>query len=203
MLARRRVLSLMGGVAAGCASLAALFAGGRPARAAGDPSTLIKSVASEVIALIKSTPPGPQRESGIRKVLEQSFDLPYMARAALATHWQQTDESQRQRFLKAVVAAEAKAYSERFGQYGGQTLTVGRVFQRPNGMSVVDSKLNQTSGEPVKIEWEVRNDRITDVKIEGVSMVMTRRSDFNSYIQNHGGKVGPLIDELESRAKTQ
>ena len=28
-------------------------------------------------------------------------------------------------------------------------------------------------------------------------MVMTRRSDFNSYIQNNGGKVEPLIDELE------
>jgi phospholipid transport system substrate-binding protein len=39
------------------------------------------------------------------------------------------------------------------------------------------------------------------VKIEGVSMVMTRRSDFNSYIQNHGGKVESLIDELEARAK--
>ena len=32
-------------------------------------------------------------------------------------------------------------------------------------------------------------------------MVMTRRSDFNSYISNHGGKVEPLIDELEARAK--
>ena len=42
--------------------------------------------------------------------------------------------------------------------------------------------------------------RITDVKIEGVSMVMTRRSDFNSYIQQNGGKVQPLIDELEARA---
>ena len=42
--------------------------------------------------------------------------------------------------------------------------------------------------------------RITDVKVEGVSMVMTRRADFNSYIQQNGGKVQPLIDELESRA---
>jgi phospholipid transport system substrate-binding protein len=43
--------------------------------------------------------------------------------------------------------------------------------------------------------------RITDVKVEGVSMVMTRRSDFNSYIQTNGGKVQPLIDELEARAR--
>ena len=31
-------------------------------------------------------------------------------------------------------------------------------------------------------------------------MVMTRRSDFNSYIQSNGGKVEPLIEELEKRA---
>jgi len=32
-------------------------------------------------------------------------------------------------------------------------------------------------------------------------MVMTRRSDFNSYISSHGGAVEPLIQELEKRAK--
>ena len=31
-------------------------------------------------------------------------------------------------------------------------------------------------------------------------MVMTRRSDFNSYIQQHGGQVQALIDEMEARA---
>ena len=69
---------------------------------------------------------------------------------------------------------------------------------------MVDSKLNQTNGQPIKLQWEVRDagqgPRITDVKIEGVSMVMTRRSDFNSYIQSNGGKVEPLIEELEARA---
>ena len=81
---------------------------------------------------------------------------------------------------------------------------LGRVTTRPNGASVVDSKLNQTNGQPIAIQWEVREGaqgpRITDVKIEGVSMVMTRRSDFNSYIQGHGGRVEPLIEELETRA---
>jgi phospholipid transport system substrate-binding protein len=71
-------------------------------------------------------------------------------------------------------------------------------------VSVVDSKLNQSNGQPIAIQWEVRDSgqglRITDVKIEGVSMVMTRRSDFNSYIQNNGGRVEPLIGELERRA---
>jgi phospholipid transport system substrate-binding protein len=175
-----------------------------PARAANDPAgQLIEKVAAEVIALIKVTE-GAQREAGIRTILVNNFDLPHMGRAALATHWEATTPEQRERFLKAVVSAEARAYAQRFGQYGGQTLVVTRVSTRPNGASVVDSKLNQTTGQPIAIQWEVRDSgqgpRITDVKIEGVSMVMTRRSDFNSYISSNGGKVEPLIVELEARA---
>ncbi len=158
-----------------------------PAHAAeGAAAQLIEKVAAEVIALVKSTS-GPQREAGIRTVLLANFDMAAMGRAALAKHWDSMNETQRDRYLKAVVSAEARAYSERFGQYGGQTLTVGKVTSRPNGVSVVDTKLNQTNGQPIVIQWEVRDtgqgQRITDVKIEGVSMVMTRRSDFNSYIQ--------------------
>ena len=175
-----------------------------PAQAADGPAAaLIEKAASEVIALIKAKT-GRAREEGIRTILVTYFDLPFMGQSALGTHWAATPAPQRERFLRAVVSAEARAYSERFGQYGGQTLSVGRVSTRPNGVTVVDSKLSQANGQPIVIQWEVREagqgPRITDVKIEGVSMVMTRRSDFNSYIQSHGGKVEPLIEELEKRA---
>jgi phospholipid transport system substrate-binding protein len=42
--------------------------------------------------------------------------------------------------------------------------------------------------------------RITDIKVEGVSMVQTRRADFTSYVQNHGGDVDALTNELQARA---
>jgi phospholipid transport system substrate-binding protein len=169
-----------------------------PAHAA-DPAQLVQSTAQQVIDIIK-TKTGADRQAAILSVLNGSFDMPAMARSALGTHWNTATEQERTRYLKAVATAEAKAYSERFGQYGGQTLTVGKVTPRANGVTIVDSRLNQTSGQPIKLEWEIRNDRITDVKVEGVSMVMTRRSDFNSYIQSHGGKVEPLVNELEARA---
>lgn len=183
------------------AALAATFAAAPlvgPAVAA-DPAQLVQNTAQQVIEIVK-TKTGAARQAAILGVLQTSFDMPAMARSALGTHWNQATESERARFEKAVATAEAKAYSERFGQYGGQTLTIGKVTPRANGVTIVDSRLNQTTGQPIKLEWEVRNDRITDVKVEGVSMVMTRRSDFNSYIQNNGGKVEPLVRELEARA---
>ena len=145
------------------------------------------------------------REAGIRRVLESYFDLAYMGRSTLGNYWDKTSPEQRQRFLKASASVEARSYAERFGQYRGQTITVGRITPRANGVSIVDSKLTQTSGDPVTVQWEVRNEgqgpRIVDVRTEGVSMTMTRRADFVSYIRNHGGEVEALIDELEARAK--
>jgi phospholipid transport system substrate-binding protein len=198
LLASRRLV-----LALAAASVVVSFVAS-PSMAAGDPAALIQAVAQQVIEIVKQ-PKGAEREAAIQKILTDNFDMTYMGRAALATHWDATSEPERDRYLKAVVGAEAHAYSERFGQYAGQTLTTGRVTQRPNGVSVVDSKLNQSEGAPISVQWEVRDTgqglRITDVKVEGVSMVMTRRSDFNSYIQGHGGQVDALIQELERRAK--
>ena len=194
LLAFRRVAMRL----AGAIILLVLPAFGQ-STAAADPAQLVQSTAQQVIDIVK-TKTGADRQAAILAVLQTSFDMPAMGRAALGTHWNQATEEERTRFLKAVATAEARAYSERFGQYAGQTLTVGKVTPRANGVSIVESKLNQATGQPIKLEWEVRGDRITDVKVEGVSMVMTRRSDFNSYIQNHGGKVDALVQELESRA---
>jgi phospholipid transport system substrate-binding protein len=194
---RRLVLGLSAAVAASMLAL--------PALAADPAADLIAGTAAEVIDIIKAKPAGPARQAAIQQVLQTKFDLPYMGQQTLGPFWNKTTEAERARFLKAAETAEAKAYSERFGQYAGQTLKLGRVTSRPNGVQMVDSQLIQSNGQPIKLEWEVRDAgrglRITDVKVEGVSMVMTRRSDFNSYIQNNGGKVEPLINELEARAQ--
>jgi phospholipid transport system substrate-binding protein len=198
LLACRRVVLCLAATA-----VVGLLSGSAGA-ADGPAASLIEKTSAEVIELIKTTTGAP-REAGIRKVLEASFDLNYMGQQALGKYWAGATPEQQARYLKAAVSAEAHAYAERFGQYGGQTLALGKITARPNGVTVVDSRLNQTNGQPIKMEWEVRDTsgapRITDVKIEGVSMVITRRTDFTSYIQNNGGKVEALIQELEARAQ--
>ena len=176
----------------------------RQAMAEQDPAgQLVQRAADQVIAAAKASA-GAAREAGIRRVLEAYFDLAYMGRSTLGNYWNQATPEQRERFLKANASAEARAYAERFGQYRGQTVTVGRINPKGN-VTIVDSKLNQSDGEPVAIQWEVHNEgqgpRIVDVKTEGVSMIMTKRADFVSFIRNHGGQVEALITELEARAK--
>jgi phospholipid transport system substrate-binding protein len=202
---RRRSISRL---AAGAAAIALAAPGlvtmmsGQAAAADQDPAVqLIQRTADELIRIKADA----AREAAIMRLLEAEFDLNYMGRSTLVTHWDQATPGQRERFLKVQTNAEAHAYAKRFAQYAGQRLTVSGVTPRGNGVSLVDSKLDQSNGEPVAIQWEVHNDgqrpRIVDVKVGGVSMVLTRRSEYNSYIRNHGGQIEPLIDELEARAK--
>jgi phospholipid transport system substrate-binding protein len=176
-----------------------------PAWAADPAAQLILDISAEVVELMK-TKTGIERQNGFQRILETKFDLPYMGQMALGKYWDGTTPEQRVRFLKATATAEARAYNERFGQYGGQSVTVNKVSPRANGVFEVDSQINQPNGgEPVKLRWEVQNRgsglRVTDVKVEGVSMVMTRRSDFSAYIQRNGGNAEALIQELEARAR--
>jgi phospholipid transport system substrate-binding protein len=196
----RKVFDVL--LVAGAAAL--LFA--LPVWAAADPSQLVKSVTAQVIDIVK-TKTGATREAAFREVLQNDFDLPYMARLALGTHWNEASAQQRARFLAALETAEVRAYSARLGMLAGFMLTIDKVDSRPNSVWVVDSHLSQAGGQPIKLEWEVRDNgqgpRITDVKIAGVSMFLTKRSEFNSYILNTGGTVEPLVKELEVRAARQ
>ena len=163
-------------------------------------------VTARVIGIVK-TKTGASHEAAFREVLRNSFDLPYMARLVLGTHWNEASEQQRARILAALETADVRAFSERLGKLAECTLTIAKVVSRPNSVWIVDSVFSHTSGLSIKVEWEVRDNgqgpRITDVRIEGVSMLLTRRSAFNSYIRNNGGAVEPLVKELEVRVARQ
>jgi ABC-type transporter MlaC component len=163
-------------------------------------------VAARVIGIV-NTKTGAFDDAAFREVLRNNFDLPYMARAALGTHWNEASEQQRARFLAALETGEVRAYSERLGKLAGFTLTITKVASRPDGVWTVDSLLSHAGGQSIRLEWEARDNgqgpRITDIRIAGVSTFRTKRSEFNSYITNNGGTVEPLVQELEARAARQ
>jgi phospholipid transport system substrate-binding protein len=150
---------------------------------------------------------GASHEAAFREVLRNNFDLPYMARSELGNHWKEASEQQRARILAALETAEVRAFSERLDKLAECTLTIARVVARPNSVWIVDSLFSHPSGLSIKVEWEVRDNgqgpRITDVRIAGISMLLTKRSEFNSYILNNGGAVEPLVKELEARVVRQ
>lgn len=177
------------------ALVAAALPGG-PALAQ-DAGALITGISNRVLALLQQRVPDAEREQALADILRQNFDMPSIGRTVLGRHWNAATPEQRQRFLTAFEKAEVRAYSNRFKEYAGQSLVVSKVT-RNSPQELVDAQIIQPNGQPIKLVWEVLNGKIVDVTIEGVSMAITRRSDFNSYIQRNG--IDGLIAELERRA---
>jgi ABC-type transporter MlaC component len=164
-------------------------------------------IATAPVISIVNTKTAASHEAAFREVLRNNFDLPYMARLALGTYWNEADEQQRARYLAALETAEVRAFRERSGKLAECTLTITKVVPRPNDVWIVNSLFRHPSGLSIEVQWEVRDNgqgpRITDVRMAGVSLSATKRSEFNSYILNNGGAVEPLVKELEVRVARQ
>ena len=171
---------------------------------AADPSQPVTAVT----AAVQHLPPKAStatRESAIRQVLHDDFDLAYAARQTLGAHWDAATPDQRARFVAALEMSEAKAYGERLGMLQGASLVVDRITPRGAGAWTVDSTVDAVADLPsLRLSWEVRDNgrgpRIVDVKVAGVSLFVTRRAEFNAVIQKSGGAIEPLVAQLEARA---
>ena len=172
--------------------------------AAPDPSQPVKAV-SAAVHQISRNGAGAAREGAIRQVLHDDFDLAWTARQVLGAHWEAATPGQRERFVAALETSEARAYGERLGMLSGATLAIDKVTPRGAGAWTVDSNVESLGDLPaLRLSWEVHDNgqgpRIVDVKVAGVSLFMTRRSEFNAVIQKNGGAIEPLVAELEARA---
>jgi phospholipid transport system substrate-binding protein len=193
----RRLLALFFVVAT------AAFLAAPSAQAAADPGKLIEQLIAE-ISDIARTKTGADRQTAMRQVVQDKFDLASVGRAALGTYWDQASEQQRARFLAAVEASEARAYSERLGRHAGYSVTIIQVKPRAEGSWLVASRLNQQGGSPIAVEWEVhqseRGLRVGDVRVEGISLALIMRTDYSAVILANAGQVEPLVRKLEARA---
>ncbi len=169
---------------------------------AGSASQFIHQLGSQAIATLQT--PGitlGEREARFRGILRQGFDVPFIGRFVLGRYWKQTPPEVREDYLNLFSEYVLQIYSARLGGYAGETLTV--LSERPAGAKdvVVSTRIVRPSGPPITAEWRVRvtNNRlrIIDVSIEGVSMVVTQRSEFASVIQRNG--VEGLIEVLRAR----
>jgi phospholipid transport system substrate-binding protein len=174
-----------------------------PASAA-DAGGLIQTMTTEIIEVAR-TKTGDDRQAAMRRIVRDNFDIPYVGRLALGMYWDRASEQQKARFLDAVEASEARTYSERLGRHAGYSVIIGTVRSRPDKAWVVESRLNQAGGLPLKIDWEVHESdhglRVSDVRVEGISMSMILRSEFSAYILGRSGEVESLVRELEARAR--
>ena len=168
----------------------------------GAASLFIRQLGDQAIAALRA--PGASleaREAQFRKLLSEGFDLAFIGRFVLGRHWRKATPEQRTDYMALFSEYVLQTYSSRLGGYAGETMAI--LSERPAGTKdmLVSTRIERPSGPPILANWRVRTSgeryRVIDIMVEGVSMVVTQRSEFAAVVQRHG--LQGLIEVLRAR----
>jgi phospholipid transport system substrate-binding protein len=179
-----------------------LLAISRPGMAGQGPVEVLQSMTNTLEEIVKQDPDIIYDEQRLRVIAHDvvlpHVDMRTMSRWVLGKNWRKATPEQRDAFviefqelLLSSYLRQVKTYDEEVARFlplrGGQK----------EGRAVVNAEIDQPNGpvihvifrmHQVKTEW-----LIFDVSVEGISLVATHRSSFNSEIRNKG------LDELIAR----
>jgi len=200
---RRFLLTLPLAILAGQRAASAADPGGAPAAL---PVALVERLYATLLAVMKEAKrlSFDERYKRLAPAIEQAFDLGLMTRIAIGPGWAGLVPDQQQRLSTAFARYIISTYANRFDDYGGERFEVSpKTVPNPNGI-IVESRLVKSNGEPVNLNYLLRQDaagswKIIDVYLSGtISELATRRSEFSTVLQRNGADA--LVQLIEQRS---
>lgn len=185
--------------------LAASAAGG-PALADCDGArSLVRTAAARAVAVLNADgATDAQRVAGMNALLFEVADLPLIARLVLGRNWNSASPAQRSAYLDAFRIYALDSLAARFAKLdGGVRFTLlDRCIEVDDRDTLLATDVAMPSRpQPTRIDWRVRETggdyRLIDVSIEGVSLVVSNRSEFDSVVQRQG--LDALIAQIRGK----
>ena len=180
--------------------MVALIAAAYPARAE-DAESFVRSVGDAVVQVLQQQLPRTETEQQLHAIWLKAFDGEGIGRSVMGKNWKKASDAQREEYLQLFPQYVAGLYADQFSDYSGETFAVNGSKPGAEGRTIVNARIDRPGGDPIRIDFVVRTDAepltITDVKVEGVSLLVTKRSEFDSVVAQQGidGLIAALRDK--------
>ena len=171
------------------------------------PDELVRKVTADVLDAIKSD---KQLQAGDRRkalALAEEKILPHVdfreaAHLATGKAWQGASPEQQERIVGEFRSMLVRIYSNAINVYRGQTMKVLPVRQAPGATDVTVRNQYLSPGQtPVSVEYAMKKEpggwMIYDITVDGVSLVLTYRSEFEQITKVSG--VDGLIKRMKEK----
>jgi len=146
------------------------------------------------------------KEKIVDRIVSPMFDFPLMGQLALGrTHWPKLDAVQRERFIRLFVARLKVLYLEKTALYTNEKFVLKPAAPKKNTIQIPMTLISEEKEIAIlyklyKLDDRVKSGasgrwRIYDVEIEGVSILLTYRSQFDDILRR--GSVEDLLSQLE------
>jgi phospholipid transport system substrate-binding protein len=171
-----------------------------------DAKALVTRLVKQMLQAINGD--GVDQEERMMALIESETNLSLLARMTLGRHWRRATVEQRKVFVDVFRRYLLQSFTTRLRRYAGTGL--GTVHDRFTVLTtkkagkndvVVRSIIKPPSGAPLEVDWRLRSRDgrffIIDLVVEGVSLLITQRSEFGSVVERIG--IDGLIGELRMR----
>jgi phospholipid transport system substrate-binding protein len=147
-----------------------------------------------------------QKREKSSNLIRSRLHLDWMAKYALGRHRRGMTEAKIQEFIKAYSLFVVKAYADVAANYKGEKAVIKNIKQIDEDLFIVNSEFIKPGAQsPIKVDYLVHKTEgkpnsylVGDVITEGISILNSQQSEFNSVISSHG--VDWLIEDLKRRA---
>ena len=177
-----------------------------PSAVAEDAGVFMNELWGQTVEVLSKNIPSAERLARFRQLYKAAFDGPGIARFVLGRYWRSASEQEQQEFLQLFEDYVVFVYGTRLSHFSGEKFKVRGSRPDESGTIVSNDVISPNGDAPIKVDWRLITDhgsfKINDVIIEGISMLVTQRSEFASVIQRHGGQVGELLAMMRERTKT-
>lgn len=184
-----------------------LFAASLAAQAAVAPDELVKSTSEEVLTLVRNDPDiAAGNSSKVYAIVEEKvlghFDFERMTRLAVGKNWRQANDAQRQALTSNFRTLLVRTYATALAQFRDRQVEYRPLDDAPSGPEVMVHTLVATpQGKPINMDYRMFNAgdswKVYDVLVDGVSLVVNYRSQFDQTVSQKG--IDGLVAMLEEK----
>ncbi len=176
------------------------------------PEVLVKSVASEVLDIIKSDKEiqaGNQKrvvDLAEEKVLPH-FNFARMSALAMGPSWRRATPEQQKQVVDQFRTLLVHTYSSGLAAYKNQVIDYKPMRSKPADTEViVRSEIKQSGAQSIPIDYNMEKTekgwKVFDLAIGGVSLVTTYRETFSQEVRANGidGLIKTLVEKNKQNA---
>jgi phospholipid transport system substrate-binding protein len=180
------------------------------ANAANTAEAFVRESIDKGYVILNNPSPADQRHAQFRNFIVSVIDVKRIGLFALGQYANGASKTDIDAFTNAFTDYAVAIYELRLGKYKGQTLKVTGSTQRAADDVVVDADVVNpnaaANASPIRAALRVRKTSdgkpiITDMQIEGIWLALSQRSDFNAFLQQHGGSLSVLTDNLKMQTE--
>lgn len=142
-----------------------------------------------------------ERYEQIAQIIDETHDIPFIAKLTLGRHWNQLTEEQRDSFIDKFRDLSVTTYTSRFNAYNGEQFSIIAQKALPRGGIRVAGQLSRSAEKPIDFNYHL-NDRskqwrIVNIVVDGVSDLALKRAEYNKIMKD--GDFSSLIDHLQDQ----